>query len=84
MGACEAACRLAGLSPWIGYRSRTCRAALQGEAGESEAFVPIEESGGKRWPFSHQHCKVDFAEQLSLPGRMENDKEPSGCLCVCL
>ena len=83
MGACGAAHRLAGLSPWIGYRSRPCRAALQSEAGESEAFVPVEESGGKRGPFSHQPCKVNFAEQLSVPGRMENDTEPSGCFWFC-
>lgn len=38
MGACGAALRLADLSLWIMYRSRTCKAALQ--SGESEAFVP--------------------------------------------
>lgn len=40
MGARGAALRLADLSLWIMYGSRTCRAALQSEAGESEAFVP--------------------------------------------
>ena len=78
MGACGAVCRLAGLSPWTVYRSRTCRPALLSEAGESEAFVPIEGSGGKRWPFFYQPCKVHFAEQLSVPGRVENGTEPSG------
>lgn len=73
----------AGLSPWAGYRSRTCRAALLAEAGENEAFDPIEENGSKTWPFSHQPCKVNFAEQLSVLGRMENDTEPNGRFWFC-
>lgn len=83
MGACGAARRLAGLSPWIGYRSRTCRAALQGEAGKSEAFLPIQKSGDKRWLFSHQPCKVNFAEQLSVSGSIENDTKTSRCFGLC-
>lgn len=73
----------AGLSPWVGYRSRTCRAALLGEAAENEAFDPIEENSSKKWPFSHQPCKVNFAEQLSVLGGMENDTEPNGRFWFC-
>lgn len=44
MDDCGAALRFAGLCPWIMYRSRTCRATVQSEAVESEAFVPYKKT----------------------------------------
>lgn len=47
MDACGAALRLAGLSPWIVYRSWTCRAALQSEAfGQKVKLLFLTEDSG--------------------------------------
>lgn len=59
-----------------------CRGGLvgfQSEAGEREALVAIKRAVA-RGDFSQQPCKVGFAEKLSVPGRLENDAEPSGWL----
>lgn len=47
--------------------------------GKVKLLFLTEDSGGKEWPFSHQPCKVNFAEHLSVPERMEEDTDPRGC-----
>lgn len=71
MDACGAGLRLAGISLWIVYRIRTCRVLFS--RVNLEKVKPLfltEDRGGKKWPFSHQPCKVNFAEHLSVPERM--------------
>lgn len=46
--------------------------------GKVKLLFLTEDSGGKKWPFSHQLCKVNFAEHLSVPEKMDKDTDPRG------
>lgn len=65
---------LCGSCTGVGPAELLSRAKL----GKVKLLFLTEDSGGKKWPFSHQPCKVNFAEHLSVPERMEKDTDLRG------